>query len=156
MKKPTPVEGMVIRYDYLWHSEFQRGRVEGQKDRPCAIVIAAPEQSGAIERVIVAPITHSEPPKGVKAVEIPHKLKRHLGLDEERSWIITGDLNRVRWDDPGIVPATRSAWEYGALPQPLLVAVQDQVREQAREKSATLLDREKIENQIGRGEGRGR
>ena len=129
MRKPRPVEGLVIRYDYLWHSEYLRGRVEGEKDRPCAIVIAAPEKDGTVERVIVAPITHSMPPQSTPAIEIPAKVKRHLGLDGERSWIITSDLNRVRWDDPGIVPVSRAHWEYGALPQALLIKVQEQVHQ---------------------------
>jgi sugar phosphate permease len=39
---PEPIPGLVIRYSYLWHSEYVRGREEGQKDRPCAIVAAIP------------------------------------------------------------------------------------------------------------------
>ncbi len=156
MRKPTPVEGLVIRYDFLWQNEYQRGRIEGQKERPCAIVIAAPEQNGVVERVIVAPITHAKPLDGVQAIEIPQKVKRHLGLDAERSWIIIDDLNRVRWDDPGIVPVSRSKWEYGALPHALVCQVQDQVRSQAKARKVTLLDREKIENRRVRDEDRGR
>jgi hypothetical protein len=156
VQKPTPVEGLVIRYDFLWQNEYQRGHMEGQKDRPCAIVIAVPEQNGAVERIIVAPITHAKPLEGVQAIEIPQKVKRHLGLDEERSWIIIDDLNRVRWDDPGIVPVSRSKWEYGALPQALLIQVQDQVRTQAKARKASLLDREKIEKRRTRDDGRGR
>ncbi len=156
MQKPTAVEGLVIRYDFLWENEYQQGRTEGQKDRPCAIVIAAPEQNGTVERVIVAPITHAKPLEGVQAIEIPQKVKRHLGLDEERSWIVIDNLNRVRWDDPGIVPVSRSKWEYGALPQALVTQVQDQVRNQAKERKVKLLDREKIENRRARDEDRGR
>lgn len=151
MKKPAPIEGLVIRYDYLWRQEYDRGRAEGGKDRPCAIVIAAPNEDGVIERVIVAPITHSEPAKDTRAIEIPAKVKKHLGLDDDRSWIITSELNRVRWDDPGIVPVSRTSWEYGALPQALLIKVQDDVRAQAREKRIKLLDREAIEKRLGGG-----
>lgn len=84
MKKPEPVEGLVIRYDYLWKDEYLRGRSEGQKERPCAIVIAAPDHAGKVEHVIVAPITHSPPRSADDAIEIPMAVKKHLGLDDDR------------------------------------------------------------------------
>lgn len=40
MPLPKPIPGLVIRYSYLWCSEYLEGREEGQKDRPCAIVAA--------------------------------------------------------------------------------------------------------------------
>lgn len=40
MNIPLPKSGMVINYSYLWHDEKMRGREEGVKNRPCAIVIA--------------------------------------------------------------------------------------------------------------------
>ena len=39
MAFPPPVPGLVIRYSYLWADEHTRGREEGVKDRPCAIVL---------------------------------------------------------------------------------------------------------------------
>jgi hypothetical protein len=137
---------MVIRYDYLWKDEYRRGRLEGGKDRPCAIVIATTD-GVTHPYVVVAPITHSPPVPGTAAVEIPAKVKKHLGLDDDPSWIITGDLNRLRWDDPGIVPASRTKWDYGALPQPLVERVQEQIAAQARQRTISMLDRERIEKQ---------
>jgi hypothetical protein len=37
---PDPIAGMVIRYAYLWRSEYERGLEEGLKDRPCAVLLA--------------------------------------------------------------------------------------------------------------------
>jgi hypothetical protein len=145
VKRPEPVEGLVIRYDFLWNDEHRRGRIDGQKDRPCAIIIAAPEgnpeSGGKIDRIIVAPITHSSPQKGTAAIEVPLKVKRHLGLDEGRSWIILSELNRLRWSDPGIVPVSKSRWTYGSLPQAFVITVQEQVRELARSQKVNLIDR---------------
>ena len=31
MTLPTPEEGLVIRYSYLWHAEYREGRQEGVK-----------------------------------------------------------------------------------------------------------------------------
>jgi hypothetical protein len=41
MSFPAPETGQVIRYSYLWLNEHKRGREEGIKDRPCAIILAA-------------------------------------------------------------------------------------------------------------------
>jgi len=37
--------------------------------------------------VTVLPVTHSAPAAVGDAVEIPAAIKRHLGLDQERSWM---------------------------------------------------------------------
>lgn len=130
LKKPAPVPGLVIRYDFLWRDEAEQGRIEGAKERPCAVVIVVP-QNEAVERIVVAPITHTPPVAGAEAIEVPARVKRHLGLDDARSWIIPDQLNRVRWDDPGIVPTTETTWTYGALPQPLVAAIQARVKKLA-------------------------
>ncbi len=116
---------MVIRYDYLWHDERLKGQRDGRKDRPCAVVVVVPNQT---DRVIVAPITHRAPPDGVAAIELPAAVKANLGLDSERSWIIAEDLNRVDWNDPGIVYARPERWDYGQIPHKLVVALQQEVR----------------------------
>ncbi len=149
MKKPAPTVGMVIRYDYLWKDEYRRGRLEGGKDRPCAIVIATTD-GGGHHSIIVAPITHSPPHAASNAVEIPAKVKKHLGLDEEKSWIVTADLNRLSWDDAGITPASRTRWDYGTLPQPLVMRVQEQISAHAKLKTISLVDREQVEKQRDR------
>lgn len=130
MTKPVPVPGLFIRYDYLWRDEHQQGRVEGAKERPCAVVVVVTEGT-VIDRIIVVPITHTQPRIGAEGIELPTLVERHLGLDDARSWIIPDELNRVRWDDPGIVPATPSTWTYGNLPQPLVIRVQHRIRELA-------------------------
>jgi hypothetical protein len=126
VKKPDPSTGLVIRYDYLWRDEARRGRQEGAKDRPCAVVIAMARTDGG-HRALVAAITHTEPAAG-QGLEIPPRVKRHLGLDAERSWIIVTELNEIDWSDPGIVPASRSEWAYGFLPPALAQALLDAVR----------------------------
>jgi hypothetical protein len=41
VKIPEPVPGLVIRYSYLWQSEFVSGRDEGSKDRPASSHVLA-------------------------------------------------------------------------------------------------------------------
>lgn len=37
---PDPHPGLVIRYAYLWKREYDEGREDGSKDRPCSIVLS--------------------------------------------------------------------------------------------------------------------
>jgi len=60
MSWPLPVPGMVIRYSFLWSSEKERGYEEGDKDRPCAVVVRAGNVGTGIQTYVL-PITHSPP-----------------------------------------------------------------------------------------------
>lgn len=120
MERPEPQVGLVIRYDFLWSHERERGREEGAKQRPCVIVTAVIRKDTGETDVLVAPITHSPPREGDVAIEIPHKVGRHLGLDDERGYIIADEVNTVSWDDPGIVPVRPGQqWAYGRIPKGL-------------------------------------
>ena len=39
MPLPAPEPGLVIRYDHLWYPEYEQGREDGDKDRPCGIIL---------------------------------------------------------------------------------------------------------------------
>jgi mRNA-degrading endonuclease toxin of MazEF toxin-antitoxin module len=130
VKKPEPQIGLVIRYDFLWSHEREKGLIEGAKERPCVIVTAITRKDDGAMEILVAPITHSPPQEGTIAIEIPHKVGRHLGLDDDRSFIIANESNSVSWDDAGIVPVIPGKqWEYGRIPKGLY----DQLR-------STMLD----------------
>jgi len=43
---PEPVPGLLIRYGYLWMEEHRRGREEGVKDRPCAVILVTVDEDG--------------------------------------------------------------------------------------------------------------
>lgn len=68
MALPVPEPGLVIGYAYLWFSEFEQGREEASKDRPCAIVLSTLEADDQTI-VIVVPITHAPPRHADEAVE---------------------------------------------------------------------------------------
>ncbi|MHB1541862.1 MAG: growth inhibitor PemK [Steroidobacteraceae bacterium] len=118
---PEPEVGLVISYSYLWKEEEERGLVEGRKDRPCAIVLAvdvpAPDPGGR-KQVAVAPITHSPPHDLNVAVEIPPRVKEHLGLDGERSWVVLEEVNIFTWPGFDLRPFRRddTRIDYGMLP----------------------------------------
>jgi hypothetical protein len=129
VKLPAPVPGLVIRYSYLWHSELLSGREEGIKDRPCAIVATVRIDADGDVRVLVLPVTHSAPAEGIAAIEIPALLKRTLGLDGERSWIILAEWNEFIWPGPDLRPVpdsdTRSI-AYGTLSRGFFARVRDE------------------------------
>jgi len=127
MRTPTPVPGLVIRYSYLWRRESLQGRDEARKDRPCAVVLAAPELEGGV-RVYVLPITHTPPLDPALAIELPLRVKRHLKLDDERSWIVLDEVNDFLWPGYDLRPVPGSDprdIEYGHLPPRLFDTVRD-------------------------------
>jgi hypothetical protein len=117
MAIPDPQPGLVLSYAYLWHHEHLAGHEEGIKDRPSVIVLAANKPKDSDTVVTVLPVTHREPPDPDWAVEIPLPVKRHLGLDVARSWIVVAEGNEFFWPgyDVRKVPAT-DRYDYGFLP----------------------------------------
>ena len=121
---PEPEAGLVISYSYLWKEEEERGLLEGRKDRPCAIVLAVDHpdpETGGHKQVAVAPITHSPPEDMNVAIEIPLRVKQHLGLDSERSWVILDEVNIFTWPGFDLRPIRRGETriDYGLLPPKL-------------------------------------
>lgn len=118
MTLAKPEAGLVIRYSYLWLSEHLQGREEGTKDRPCAIILATRDHEGETQ-VLVVPITHSPPQQNAAALELPSVVKRHLGLDGERSWVVLSESNLFDWPGPDlrrIADRDDSSLAYGFLP----------------------------------------
>lgn len=125
MTPPKP--GDVIRYSYLWRTEFLRGQEEGTKDRPCAI-IAAVQKNNDATIVTVLPITHSAPAQSQFAMEIPPITKRRLGLDSDRSWIVFDEANQFAWPGPDLraLPDQDIATAvFGTLPPNFFLALRE-------------------------------
>ena len=125
MPFPEPTPGLVIRYSYLWRREHLEGSEEGRKDRPCAIVASVRNQAGALH-VLVLPVTHTPPDLDTTAIEIPEFVKKRIGMDHERSWIVISEYNDFVWPGPDLRPAPDDeggAIAYGALPASLFEQV---------------------------------
>ncbi len=118
MAFPQPRNGLVIRYSFLWRDDAACGQEEGDKDRPCAVVLTTKDRAGQIV-VVVLPVTHTPPRDRALAVEIPADTKRRLGLDDDRSWIVVTDANRFIWPGPDLRPSRpgdAASVAYGMLP----------------------------------------
>jgi hypothetical protein len=80
-------------------------------------VVVARIEEAAGPSILVAPVTHTAPGKATDAVEIPLNVKKRLGLDEDRSWIVMTELNRFIWPGPDVRPVPETGVPfYDALP----------------------------------------
>jgi hypothetical protein len=82
------------------------------------VVLAARKRSHGTE-LLVVPVTTREPRRGDEAIEMPARVRQHLGLTDERCWIIVNELNRFTWPGPDIRPVRREGDvnpRYGAIP----------------------------------------
>ena len=97
-------------------------------------------------RVVVAPITHTRPHEPRAAIEVPAAVKKRLRLDDERSWIVTSEVNVFTWPGPDLRPVDPGdralGFAYGYLPRGLAKAVIDGVRTQVREGLAKIVKRD--------------
>lgn len=138
----TPQVGLVIRHAYLWWNEARAGREEAVKDRPCVIVHTRQNEHGETE-VFIAPVTHAPPERLERAMEIPGGTKRRLGLDHEKSWIITTEVNRFIWPGPDIRTTPSGGNAYGHLPAAMTHDLTRHVRDNARDRSLLVTPRDK-------------
>jgi hypothetical protein len=140
---PESVPGLVIRYAYLWAEEHRRGREEGVKDRPCAIVLITTHAQGE-QWVTVLPVTHTPPTNRDFAVEIPAATKRRLALDDERSWVVLSEANRFLWRGPDLRPARQGDAQsvaYGQLPYTLFEEIRQKFIAAIRARRAGVVPR---------------
>jgi len=141
-----PKTGDVIRYDFLWGREHRKGQIDGAKDRPCAIVLVTSPLEDGSKRVVLVPITHSPPTAEQGGVEIPAKVLTHLGLDSQRSWIRTHEVNVLTWPKGrlpfGLTRAKVGQWKFGELPTALEKKVFADVEQQRRARNLQQINRD--------------
>lgn len=117
MAIPLPEAGLVISYAYLWHHEHQAGQEEGRKNRPSVIVLTVERPKDGATLVTVLPITHTVPTEPETAVEVPAAVKRRLGLDDTRSWVMVHEGNEFVWPGYDLVKIPHTErYDYGFLP----------------------------------------
>ena len=98
------------------------------KDRPAAIIAMIRIGADGQTRVLVLPITHSAPAKGIAAIEIPAIVKRDLDLDSDPSWIILSEWNEFVWPGPDLRPVPNEKdgnMAYGYLSRGFFARVRD-------------------------------
>jgi hypothetical protein len=120
---PEPKPGLVIRYDYLWLRKAALGRTQS-KERPACLVAASDPDSDP-RFVIILPITHAQPRGNNQGIEIPPKVRKALGLDDARCWVVVSEYNIDEWPNAGLapLPGSSGAFAYGFIPPRLFAEV---------------------------------
>lgn len=108
------------------------------KDRPACLVAAS--DPGARPRfVVILPITHSAPTADAVGVEIPARVRRAIGLDDDPCWVIVSEHNVDEWPNGGLqpLPGHPGVFSYDHIPPGLFVAIKARFVELARRKPGT-------------------
>jgi hypothetical protein len=116
MAIPAPEPGLVVHFNYLWSDEFDRGREEARYPRPCAIVLSYRRTADGVMIVLLAPIARSEPRTGDRAIELPQAVKKQLGLDDLRSWVMVDEVNETAWPGYDLQTNAQGQYAYGFIP----------------------------------------
>lgn len=142
MALPFPEPGLVISYAYLWHREHGKKLTEGGKARPCVIVLKIERRDNLVV-VTVSPITHRPPAAGTAALELPLAVKRHLGLDSEKSWVVLEEINQFTWPGFDLRPIRGRGGriDYGFLPPKLFARVVTGIRDVWRKSKGKSVSR---------------
>ena len=119
---PRPPVGHVIAYEYLWASQ-ENATEDGRAAYPAAIIMAR-DDLGPAPIAYALGISHSPPKEGQRAMLMPPKLKRHLGLDDLPSWVVVCETNDFLWPGPDLRPADPA---YGMLPPRFFAHVRDRI-----------------------------
>ena len=128
MPNLAPEPGLVIPCVYLWRREHDAGEESGRKVRPTLVVIAITLASTDTLRVAVCPITTQTPASDRAALEVPSRVKTHLGLDAAQSWIICDEYNEFDWPGVDLEKTPAGAASFGHVPDALVERVRMQMR----------------------------
>lgn len=74
-------------------------------------------------------------------METSKATKARLGLDDERSWSITTEVNRFIWPRPDPRPVPGGGYSYRLLPGAMTRDLVSQVKSKAQEKSLRVVGR---------------
>ena len=93
--------------------------------------------------MVLLPITHTPPDGDTIGIEIPAKVKRAIGLDDARSWVIVSEYNIDEWPNAGLSPVPRKpgVFGYGFIPPGLFAQIKARFVELARQKKSGAVRR---------------
>ena len=103
------------------------------------MVLATQKRSHGTE-VVVVPVTTKQPASASAAVEMPERVRRHLGLGAERCWIVADEVNLFTWPGPDLRPVRRDGEVspfYGKIPGKLLEQVRAKLANAGRRVGVT-------------------
>jgi hypothetical protein len=105
--------GLIVSYPYLWRWQQDRGRADGEKDRPVCLAIALYDARQNFTHLVILPISGTPPRAEQTAIEIPPLEIKRAGLsDLKLGWITVSEYNydiaeRSYYFDPNQRPRGR-------------------------------------------------
>jgi len=97
-------------------------------------VVVAIEKREHGTQLLVVPVTTRPPREIGAAIEMPTRVRMHLGLGDERCWIVADEYNLFTWPGPDIRPIRRGSEinpRYGSIPGKLFEQVRDRMERTA-------------------------
>jgi hypothetical protein len=119
------------------------GHDEGSKERPVVVVLAIEHRDDLIE-VLVAPFTTKPPRQDDDHVLVPGAVSHHLGLGDQKSWIVVSEVNRFRWPGPDLRPVRTGSERtpyYGKIPGQLLRIIRERLASHVERSRLRMTDR---------------
>lgn len=98
-------------------------------------MVVAVEKREHGTQLLVVPVTTRHPGSGDTSVEMPPRVRQHLGLGAERSWIVTDEYNLFTWPGPDVRPIRSGGAiepRYGSIPAKLFEQVRAKIEQAAK------------------------
>lgn len=84
-------------------------------------------------------MTH-RPSEMSRSIAVPTKVKRHLGLDSDASWIVLDEVNEFVWPGVDLRPVSRAkpgVWTFGVLPAEIFEEIRNKFSAIAQQRRTT-------------------
>lgn len=141
MPLPELTIGLVVRYEYLWHRRAG-GAGTGDKDHPACVVATYRQQGRPEDFVVYLPISHTQPSGDEEGIELPDDVKKKIGLDSARQWVLLSECNVDTWPfDLRQIPGRPGRFHYGHFPPNMFKFVRDAFVERYKAKRVNQVSR---------------
>ena len=145
MAIPVPEPGLVLSYAYVWRlyggMNTKRAQRKGAKTGHVSSLLRWNRAGKTV--VTVAAITHRKPTGTTVGIEIPLRVKAHLGLDAQPSWVIVSEVNAFVWPGYDLRPVPgKQGMAYGFLPPRLAEKIKTTILELIASRRAVVNPRD--------------
>ena len=86
-------DGVIVQYPYLWRWQAEKGREQGEKERPVCLAMTILDTNN-LTHLVILPISGTRPYEGQVALVIPPLEIRRAGLSSfKQGWITVSEYN---------------------------------------------------------------
>ncbi len=117
MPIPNPEPGLVVSYAYLWQREHWPDRKRGAKTDPASSSWRSSAMRTARPSLLSCRSPTAPRPIQRRPSRYRCRVKRHLGLDDDSSWIVVTEGNEFLWPGYDLRKLPHGdRYDYGFLP----------------------------------------